>query len=379
MSDGVLEGDYFLSGDAAAAEGAIAAGCKFFGGYPITPSSEIAERLARRLPQVGGVFIQMEDELGSIASVLGASWGGSKSMTATSGPGFSLMMENYGLGMMTETPAVIVNVQRGGPSTGLPTLLGQGEFMQSRWGSHGVFEAIVLAPESPQECFDMAIRAFNLAETYRQPVVLLMDESTGHLFEKVTIPPAKEIEIVNRKRPKEIPYPPFMPDDDLIPPMPEMGKGHGFHVTGLTHDEYGKPVITAEAQEKLVKRLCEKITKHKKDIIDYETYMIDDADIVVVAYGITARSARRAVIMAREKGIKAGLFRMKTLWPFPDEEFKDLSDKKFVMAEVNNGQALLMLERAIGKSASFVGKMGGEPHKPKEILKGIEEAYNGNN
>ncbi len=378
MSNEILEGEYFLSGDAAAAEGAVAAGCKVFAGYPITPSSEVAEKLARRLPQVGGVFIQMEDELGSIAAILGASWGGKKSMTATSGPGFSLMMENYGLGMMTETPTVIVNVQRGGPSTGLPTLLGQGEFMQAKFGSHGVFEAIALAPESPQECFDFTIKAFNLAEKYRQPVVVLMDESTGHLFEKVRIPPEDEIEIINRKKPKEVPYPPFMPDDDLIPPMPIVGEGHQIHATGLTHDEYGRPTITAEAQEKYVKRLVEKIRKHADEIMDYEEVMTDDADVIVVAYGITARSARRAIIQAREKGIKAGLIRLKVVWPFPDKILQKYADKKFVVAEVNQGQALIMVERAIRKSATFVGKMGGEPHRPEEILKGIEEAYNAN-
>ena len=378
MSNEILEGEHFLSGDAAAAEGAIAAGCKFFAGYPITPSSEVAERLARRLPQVGGVFIQMEDELGSIAAILGASWGGKKSMTATSGPGFSLMMENYGLGMMTETPTVIVNVQRAGPSTGLPTLLGQGEFMQAKFGSHGVYEAIALAPESPQECFDFTIRAFNLAERFRQPVVVLMDESTGHLFEKVKIPSPDEIEIVDRKKPEKTPYPPFMPDDDLIPPMPIVGEGHMIHSTGLTHDEYGKPIITAEAQEKYVSRLVEKIRKHADEIIDYEEVMTEDADVIVVAYGITARSARRAIILAREKGIKAGLIRLKVVWPFPDEVLKKYADRKFVVAEVNQGQALIMVERAIQKSAVFVGKMGGEPHRPEEVLKGIEEAYNAN-
>ncbi len=375
VSSETLEGEYFLSGDAAAAEGAVAAGCRFFAGYPITPSSEVAERLARRLPQVGGVFIQMEDELASIAAILGASWGGKKSMTATSGPGFSLMMENYGLGMMTETPTVIVNVQRAGPSTGLPTLLGQGEFMQAQFGSHGVFEAIALAPESPQECFDFTIRAFNLAEKFRQPVVLLMDESTGHLFEKVRIPPKKDIEKVDRKKPKETPHPPFMPDEGLIPPMPIVGEGHMIHSTGLTHDEYGRPVITAEAQGKLVKRLVEKIRKHADEIMDYEEVMTEDAEVIVVAYGITARSARRAIVLAREKGIKAGLIRLKTVWPFPEKLLKKYEDRNFVVAEVNQGQALIMVERAIGKSATFVGKMGGEPHRPEEILKGIQEAY----
>jgi 2-oxoglutarate ferredoxin oxidoreductase subunit alpha len=374
VSKDVLVGDHFLSGDVAAAEGAIAAGCRFFAGYPITPSSEVAERMARRLPEVGGIFIQMEDELASIAAILGASWGGKKAMTATSGPGFSLMMENYGLGMMTETPAVIIDVQRGGPSTGLPTLLGQGDVMQARWGSHGPYQAIALTPESGQEIFDLTIRAFNLAEKYRQPVVVLMDESLGHLFEKVTIPPKEDIEIIDRKVLKDKSRKIYEPDEDLIPPMPPVGEGFGIHVTGLTHDERGYPNITAEVQERVVGRINEKIKKHAHEIIDYEEFMVDDAEVIVVAYGITARSARRAVIMAREEGIKAGLFRFKVIWPFPSERLEELSDRDFVVAEVNNGQALVEVERAIKKKAVFVGKMGGEPHRPEEILKGIKEA-----
>ena len=381
MSNKENSGDDFLSGDAAAAEGAIAAGCRFFAGYPITPSSEVAERMARRLPEVGGIFIQMEDELSSIAAILGGSWAGKKSMTATSGPGFSLMMENYGLGIMTETPAVIVNVQRGGPSTGLPTLLGQGEFMQARFGTHGSLEAIALAPESPQECFDFAIRAFNLAERFRTPVVLLMDESVGHLFEKVHIPSQEEIEIFNRKVPEKVPYAPFEPDDDFVPPMPPLGEGHHVHVTGLTHDEEGRPEMTPKRQEKLMARLVNKIRLYRDEIIDVEEDHIEDADVVVVAYGITARSARRAVTLAREKGMKAGLFRLKTVWPFPTERLKELSKqgKNFVVAEVNVGQAHIMVEQAVQKDAVFAGKYGGEPHKPSEILKAIEEASHANN
>jgi len=374
VSKDILVGDHFLSGDVAAAEGAIAAGCRFFAGYPITPSSEVAERMARRLPEVGGIFIQMEDELASMAAILGASWGGRKAMTATSGPGFSLMMENYGLGIMTETPVVIVNVQRAGPSTGLPTLLGQGDVMQARWGTHGSYQAIALSPESPQECFDMTIKAFNLAERFRQPVILLMDESVGHLFERVTIPPKEEIEIVNRKILKDKNRKIYEPDEDLVPPMPPIGEGFGIHVTGLTHDERGYPSINAETQERMIGRINDKIRKYADEIVDYEEFMVDDAEVIVVAYGITARSARRAVIMARENGIKAGLFRLKVIWPFPSKRLEELSDREFVVAEVNNGQALVEVERAIKKRAVFVGKMGGEPHKPQEILKGIEEA-----
>ncbi len=332
--------------------------------------------MSRRLPEVGGIFIQMEDELASMAALLGASWGGKKSMTATSGPGFSLMMENYGLGMMTETPCVIVNVQRAGPSTGLPTLVGQGDVMQTRWGSHGPYETIALSPESPQECFDMAVRAFNFSEKYRLPVVVLMDESVGHLFERVSIPPKKEIEVVDRKISTDKERHIYEPDDDLIPPMPPVGKGFGIHVTGLTHDDRGYPVITAEAQEKLVSRLVEKIRAHADEIIDYEEFMIEDAEVIVIAYGISARSARRAVIMAREKGIKAGMLRLKVIWPFPSKKLRELAEKasSFVVAEINNGQILVEVERAIRTDAVFVGKMGGEPHRPDEVLKGIEEA-----
>ncbi|MHA1826400.1 MAG: 2-oxoacid:acceptor oxidoreductase subunit alpha, partial [Candidatus Heimdallarchaeota archaeon] len=237
----VLTGQHFISGNVAIAEGCLAAGCRFFGGYPITPSSEIAERMSYRLPQVNGVFIQMEDELASIAVVLGASWGGKKAMTATSGPGISLMMENIGLGAMTETPCLIVNVQRGGPSTGLPTLVGQGDVMQARWGSHGDYEIIAVSPNSVQEAFDLSIEAFNLAEQYRVPVIMLTDESICHMFEKVVIPPKSKIKVINRKKPKgsKKNYLPYKPDDDLIPPMATAGEGYNVFVTGLTHDERG--------------------------------------------------------------------------------------------------------------------------------------------
>jgi len=256
----------FYSGNIACAEGAIAAGCRFFAGYPITPSTEIAEHMARRLPQVDGVFIQMEDELASMAAILGASWGGAKAMTATSGPGLSLMQENIGLGAMTETPCVIVDVQRAGPSTGMPTLIGQADVMQARWGSHGDYEIIALSPSSPQECFDLTIKSFNLAEEYRVPVILLMDESVGHMSEKVIIPPKEKIKIVDRKKPKVKPseYLPFKADD-YIPPMACAGEGYAVHVTGLTHDEKGYPQATSpEVQEKLVRRLCDKIRKNER-------------------------------------------------------------------------------------------------------------------
>ncbi|MCD6491636.1 MAG: 2-oxoacid:acceptor oxidoreductase subunit alpha, partial [Candidatus Korarchaeota archaeon] len=240
-------GTYFMSGNEAIAEGAIMAGCRFFAGYPITPSSEIAERLARRLPQVGGIFIQMEDELASMIAIIGASWGGLKAMTATSGPGFSLMQENLGFAVMTETPVVVVDVQRGSPSTGLPTLIGQGDIMQAKWGSHGPYEIIALSPSTVQECFDFAIKAFNLAEKYRVPVIVLMDERISHLYEKVVVPPKEKLILVERKRPKSKEnFLPYKAEDDLIPPMPPVGEGYHFHITGLTHDERGYPKIDAE-------------------------------------------------------------------------------------------------------------------------------------
>jgi 2-oxoglutarate ferredoxin oxidoreductase subunit alpha len=256
---GILTGEYFINGDEACAEGAIAAGCRFFAGYPITPATEIAERLAKRLPQVQGMCIQMEDEIASMAAILGASWGGVKAMTATSGPGFSLMMENIGLGMMTETPCVVVDIMRAGPSTGLPTLVGQADVMQARWGSHGDYGVIALAPSSPQEMFDLTITAFNLSETFRLPVFVLGDEMVGHMSEKVVIPPPEQIQLVARQRPDQTRegYLPFLAGENLVPSMACAGDGYHVHVTGLTHDEQGYPVITAATHERLVRRLVD--------------------------------------------------------------------------------------------------------------------------
>jgi len=267
--DGVLTGEFFMMGDIACAEGAISAGCRFFAGYPITPATEIAERMAERMPQVGGTYIQMEDEIASMIAVLGASWGGVKAMTATSGPGFSLMMENLGLAIMTETPCVLVNVQRGGPSTGLPTLVGQGDMMQARWGSHGPYEIIALVPSSPQELFDLTIRAFNLSEKYRIPVLVMTDAEVAHMTEKVIIPPPEQIETFPRRKPTVPPheYLPYQAGDDLVPSMDNFGEGYHLHITGLTHDERGYPVTDAETQERLINRLVEKIRKNRDDII----------------------------------------------------------------------------------------------------------------
>jgi 2-oxoglutarate/2-oxoacid ferredoxin oxidoreductase subunit alpha len=375
----VLQGQFFITGDEACAEGAIAAGCRFFAGYPITPATEIAERMARRLPRLGGVYVQMEDEIASMNAILGAAWAGAKAMTATSGPGFSLMMENLGLGLMLETPCVLVNVQRAGPSTGLPTLVGQGDMMQAKWGSHGVYEIIALSPSSPQEMFDLTIEAFNLSEKYRVPVLIMADETVGHMSEKVVIQPVKPGELVERRRPTKPPgkYLPYEPDADLVPPMAIAGQGYRFHVTGLTHDERGYPVMTADAHQKLVRRLADKIRVNRKDIIRYEEVDIEDADVIVCAYGITARVARSAVQQAREQGIRAGMLRLITIWPFAEDRVRDLAKraKAFVVPEINYGQIVLEVERcAAGKKTVLVPHMGGGMHQPQDILAAIREA-----
>jgi len=376
----VLTGSHYLDGNHACAEGAIAAGCTFFGGYPITPSTEIAERVSRRFPKVGGVFIQMEDELASMAAILGASSGGAKTMSCTSGPGFSLMMENFGLGIMLETPCVLVNVQRGGPSTGLPTLPGQADMMQARWGSHGDYEVIALAPDSPQESFELTIHAFNLSEKYRMPVLIMTDECVGHMTEKVVIPPADQIELVERKYTKKKPGEawPYDPDDDGISPLLPVGKGYKFHITGLTHDERGYPVITAKAHEWNVKRLMDKVNDHVDDIIWLEEQDVDGAEVVVMAYGISSRVMQPAISRARKEGIKVGQIKMVTVWPFPEKRVRELAAKvkSLVMVEMNLGQVFLEMDRcAAGKCRThLVGHFGGTVHKPDEIYDAIKEA-----
>lgn len=373
----LLTGAHFMNGDVACAEGAIAAGCRFFAGYPITPATEIAEHLSQRMPEFGGIYIQMEDEIASMAAVLGASYAGLKAMTATSGPGFSLMQENIGLAVMTETPCVIVDIMRGGPSTGQPTLPGQQDVMQARWGSHGDYATVALAPSSVQEMFDLTLEAFNLAETYRVPAMLLGDEIVAHMYEKLVIPPPDKLRIVNRKRPN-VPreeYMPFKPDEDLVPPMACFGEGYHFHATGLTHDERGYPqTSSSEAQQRLVTRLCNKIRKNENKIIRVEETMLDDADVAVVAYGIVARSALSAVRKAREKGIKAGLLRLITLWPFPEKRVAQLAEqtKAIVVPEMNCGQMVLEVERKAKETpVAFLSKLGEEPHTPLEILEEI--------
>ena len=376
----VLTGAHYLDGNHACAEGAIAAGCKFFAGYPITPSTEIAERVSKRFPLIGGVFIQMEDELASMNAILGAAWGGAKSMTCTSGPGFSLMMENFGLGLMTETPTVLVNVQRGGPSTGLPTLPGQADMMQARWGSHGDYEVIALAPDSPQESFELAIHAFNLSEKYRMPVLIMTDECVGHMTEKVVIPSADEIDLIERKYTDKKPGEavPYEQTEDLVSPMLPVGEGYKFHITGLTHDERGYPVINAEAQEKNVVRLMDKVRKNVDDIIWLEEKDVEGADVVVMSYGISSRVVQPAIARAKEEGIKIGQIKMVTVWPFPEKRVKELAAKvkSLIMVELNFGQVFLEMDRlAAGKCRTYlVGHAGGTVHNPEEVYKTIKEA-----
>lgn len=377
---GVLTGAHFLDGDFALAEGALAAGCRFFAGYPITPSTETAERFSERIPTVGGVFIQMEDEIGSIAALIGAAWGGKKVMTVTSGPGFSLMMENIGLACMMEVPLVIANVQRGGPSTGLPTLTGQQDMMQVKWGSHGDYEIIALSPDSPQECFDLIIEAFNLSEMFRVPTFVMTDECVGHMHEKVVIPPAEEIEVVERKwytGPKGE-YLPYKNDVDLVPFMTKAGDGHRFHTTGLTHDERGYPLLNANAQDICVNHLKDKIHKNADKIIRFEEADTDNADVIVISYGITSRVAVKAVQEAKKAGIKVGTMRLITIWPFPEKRIKELAKKvkAFVVPEINYGQIVLEVERCVAGQAKVIGvrHCGGWVHDPKTILDKIKEA-----
>ncbi len=377
---GALEGAFFLNGDEACAEGAISAGCRFFAGYPITPATEVAERMSRRLPQLGGTYVQMEDEIASMNAVLGASWTGQKAMTSTSGPGFSLMMENLGLGVMLETPCVLVNIQRAGPSTGLPTSLAQGDMMQARWGSHGTYEIIAIVPSSPQEMFDLTITAFNLSEKYRVPVIIMSDEVVGHMSEKVVMRRIPPEELVQRPRPSGPPeeYLPYRTDGSLVPPMALAGEGYRFHVTGLTHDERGYPAMNATAQDRLVRRLVDKIRLNRDAITRYEEVWVDDAEIMVVAYGITARVAHHAVQMARSEGIRAGMLRLITVWPFPEDHIRQLSRrvKAFIVPEVNYGQIVLEVERcACGEArTTLLPHMGGGVHQPQDILAAIKEA-----
>ncbi|MGA7079982.1 MAG: 2-oxoacid:acceptor oxidoreductase subunit alpha [Terriglobales bacterium] len=377
---GVLTGTHFMDGDHACCEGALAAGCRFAAGYPITPSTEVVERFAARVPKVGGAFIQMEDELAASITLQGGVWAGAKAMTVTSGPGFSLMMEHIGYAAMTETPCVFVDVQRGGPSTGLPTLPAQADMMQAKWGSHGDYEVIALCPNSPQECFDLTIKAFNLAEEYRVPVMFMMDEVVGHMTEKVVIPPADQIEVTPRKHTHKsvADYLPYGTNGDMVPEMAHAGDGYNFHVTGLTHDERGYPNMTLPVQDRMVRRLQNKILSAVDRITMTEEEQIEGADVVVVSYGITSRVAQRAIGVARQRGLRVGKLRLITAWPFPEKKIRELAKKvkAFVVPELNLGQMVREVERAAGGQAKTfaVSHAGGGVHNPEDILKVIVEA-----
>jgi 2-oxoglutarate ferredoxin oxidoreductase subunit alpha len=377
---GVLTGVHFMDGDHACCEGALAAGARFAAGYPITPSTEIVERFAARAPTVGGTFIQMEDELAASIALQGAVWGGAKAFTVTSGPGFSLMMEHIGYAAMTETPCVFVDVQRGGPSTGLPTLPAQADMMQARWGSHGDYEIIALCPNSPQECFDLIITAFNLAEEFRVPVMFMMDEVVGHMTEKVVIPTPDQIEVIPRRHTRKSldEYLPYETSADMVPEIAHAGEGYKFHVTGLTHDERGYPNMTPQTQDKLVRRLQNKIRAAADHIFMSEQEQLEGADVVVVSYGITSRVAQRAIEAARERGLRVGKLRLITAWPFPERKIRELAAnvEAFVVPELNLGQMVREVERAAAGQAKTlaVSNAGGGVHNPEDILKVIVEA-----
>jgi len=333
---------YFLQGNEAVVEGALTAGCTFFAGYPITPASEISEILSERLPQVGGTFIQMEDEIARMGAIIGASLAGAKSMTATSGPGFSLMQENLGFACIAEVPCVIVNVMRGGPSTGLPTNPAQGDVMQARWGTHGDHPIVVLATSTVQDSFELTIKAFNFAEKYRTPVVLLSDEVVAHTRETVELPPREEIHIIDRIAPSMPPewYIPFEDNSRGVPPMAAFGDGYRYHVTGLVHDVRGFPTQRPDEIEAFMKRLFRKITQGFNEIQMTKDFMIDDAKVAVIAYGSVARSAKRAVLDARDRGVKAGLLQLVTLFPFPRMKVEEVlrQCRAVLVPELNMGQ-----------------------------------------
>ena len=353
--------EQYLMGNIACAEGALAAGCRFYGGYPITPSSEIMERMANRLPRVGGTFIQMEDEIGSICAVIGAAWAGAKAMTATSGPGFSLMMEAIGYAAWTETPCVIVDIQRAGPCTGQATKVGSGDILQARYGSHGDYMPIALSPWSVQELYDMTIRAFNLAERFRVPVFVMSDEAVGHLRENVVL--HRDFTLVERK--KKPGLPPFGTDDrDCVPPMPAFGEGENLLVTGSTHDDRGfRKVDHPEIHARLVERIHRKIEAGRADLVDIQAEAMDDATLAVAAYGFTARSAIAAVKAARRRGTKIGFLRLKTLWPFPDRELREALSgvKKVLVPEMNRGQVAMLVRACTGAEVVSYGQTNGRP------------------
>jgi 2-oxoglutarate ferredoxin oxidoreductase subunit alpha len=367
-----------MQGNRACAEGALVAGCRFFAGYPITPATEIAEIMAERLPQVDGRFIQMEDEIASIAAIIGGSVGGVKSLTATSGPGFSLMQENIGYAAMAEIPCVIVDVQRAGPSTGLPTQPSQGDVMQSRWGTHGDHPIIVLCPSSVRETFDLTIRAFNFSEKYRTPVIILMDAMIGHMRERVELPPPEEIDIWDRAS-TEVPpewYKAYVNEPLDVPALAPFGDGYRYHITGLFHDELGYPTQRLDEIQPWIARVFGKIERGLSEIVDYEEdEHLERAEVIVIAYGVTARSAQRAVQLARERGTRTSLLKLRTLWPFPEERIESAAERLHwvIVPEMNRGQLALEVERVVGKHKVVrVNHADGQMITPGEILEAIE-------
>ena len=371
----------FMQGNEACARGALAAGCRFYGGYPITPSSEIAEILSMELPRLGGIFIQMEDEIASLSACIGASLGGLKAMTATSGPGFSLMQEAIGYAVMAEVPCVVVDAQRLGPSTGQATSPSQGDVMQARWGTHGDYEAIAVAPASVRECFEQTVKAFNFSERFRTPVTVLSDEVLGHMREMVSLPADGELEVMDRVKPDVPPewYHHFEITPNLVTPMAGFGEGYRFNITGLTHDQEGFPTANPLEIKAKMEKLKFKITRFADELLQLESEMMDDANVCVFAYGTAARASRQAVYMAREKRIKAGLIRPVTIWPFPDERIRQILEeahvRKVLVVELNMGQLVGEVERVAPRSCKVerLNRYDGEVLNPVEIFKRIME------
>jgi 2-oxoglutarate ferredoxin oxidoreductase subunit alpha len=369
----------FLQGNEAAAHGALYAGCDFFAGYPITPSTEVSEVLSAELPKTGGKFLQMEDEIAAMAAILGASLAGAKVLTSTSGPGLSLKQELIGYGCIAEIPCVVYNVMRGGPSTGMPTGPSQSDVMCAKWGTHGDHPAICLVPASVQETYEEVIRAFNLSEKYRTPVMVMPDEIVAHMRERIVFPEPGEVEVVPRKSPTVPPeqYKPYDTSFGDVPPLASFGSGYKFHVTGLNKMQDGFPTTKADVVQAEEERQVRKVDANIDDIVTFEEYLLDDAEVAVVAYGSTSRSARYAVNVAREQGIKAGMFRIKTFWPFPDKQIKALAGKVkgIVIPEMNLGMCSLELERCAQGKVPVLGifRVDGEPINPDQILDKIKE------
>jgi 2-oxoglutarate/2-oxoacid ferredoxin oxidoreductase subunit alpha len=367
----------FVQGDDACAYGAVLAGCNFFGGYPITPATEVAERMAEILPLIGGCYIQMEDEIASMGAIIGASWTGAKTMTSTSGPGFSLMQENLGYAIMTETPCVVVNVQRSGPSTGQPTMGAYGDMMQARWGTHGDHEIIMLCPASVQEALDLTIIAFNLSEQFRTPVLLFIDGELGHMRERLVIPAEDEYTLVERKYATQREgYLPFATDESLVPSFAPFGSGFRTYVTGLTHNAQGLPSASSAAiHDQLVRRLAAKINNNADTITRYETFSTDDCEIAFIAYGITARTCRDVVAEGRRRGIKVGMLRLISIWPFPELIVAQLAAqvRAILVPEMNLGQIVHPIREAVAGRCpvTLLARIGGELHSPEELLEAL--------